>query len=55
MTAEKPVKEVKDLCIFFRKDSIVVSYIDSNGVLNFEEFNTLEELKDFENRCLKTS
>jgi len=43
---------MRDVCLFFLKDSVILSYINERGVLCFIEARTISDLIKFNNLIL---
>jgi len=55
LTRIKPIQGgdvMRDVCLFFLKDSVILSYINERGVLCFIEARTISDLIKFNNLIL---
>ncbi len=43
---------MKDVCVFFLRDSVILSFINEQGILCFIEAETVEDLIKFSNLIL---
>jgi hypothetical protein len=43
---------MRDVCVFFLKDSVILSFVNEKGILCFIEAETVEDLIKFNNLTL---
>jgi hypothetical protein len=43
---------MRDVCVFFLKDSVILSFVNEQGILCFIEAETVEDLIKFNNLTL---